>query len=140
MEHPQAKGRPDEGSGELHQQPAGESTAGGTDEGGLADLLPWRTPDDRTRGLRREAKVVKERGGRVHPRSGAGRIKNDGSTQEADIEVKSTNGKQFILKAEELRKSWVQAVRAGKEQMVWVIVFEKEGVEAEVTVRLRPKE
>jgi len=127
--------QPSEGEGEVPDSTTGEPGSDEQVEGGLADLLPWRARTPQDKGREAEKRLVKQRGGRVHPRSGAGRIKNDGSTREADFEVKHTARSSFTLKGEELKKSWVQAVRSGKEQMMWVIEFEKHGIVAEIIVK-----
>lgn len=125
-----------EGEGELHQRTEGGRGDDESPASDLADLVPWkgaRTPQER--GREAERRLVKERGGRVHPRSGAGRIKNDGSTPVTDLEVKHTSKSSFTLKGADLRKSWVDSVRAGKEEMKWVIEFANHGVVAEITVK-----
>jgi hypothetical protein len=53
----------------------------------------------------------------------------------ADFEVKHTSKSSFTLKGADLRKSWVDSVRAGKEDMKWVIEFANHGVVAEITVK-----
>lgn len=67
--------------------------------------------------------------------SGAGRIKNDGSTPVTDFEVKHTARSSFTLKGADLRKSWVDSVKAGKEEMRWVIEFANHDVVAEIVVK-----
>lgn len=125
-----------EGEGELYLPPEGGHGSDEPPSPDLAELVPWRgsrTPQER--GREAERRLVKERGGRVHPRSGAGRIKNDGSTKESDFEVKHTGRSSFTLKGADLRKSWVDSVRAGKEEMRWVIEFANYDIVAEITVK-----
>lgn len=67
--------------------------------------------------------------------SGAGRIKNDGSTPTVDFEVKHTARSSYTLKGAELRKSWLDSIKAGKEEMRWVIEFANHDVVAEIVVK-----
>ncbi len=77
-----------------------------------------------------EAKLLKERGARVHPMSGAGSIKEDGSDDHNLYEVKLAN-KSFTLKSKDLVKTLVRAIRQGK-QGVWLIHFDDDDLTAEI--------
>jgi hypothetical protein len=66
-------------------------------------------------------KILEARGARVHPNSGAGSIKDDGSDDEYVYEVKDAT-KSFTLKSKELRATFVRAVRQGKLPM-WLVYF-----------------
>lgn len=83
--------------------------------------LPWEPRSRQKEGERTERRIVKKRGGRVHPRSGAGRIKDDGSTDTEVIEVKDANV-SHTLKARDLEALFERAVRQGKDA-VYVIKF-----------------
>lgn len=80
--------------------------------------------DDRLRRSRRqERRIAAENGGTVNSQSGAGWLrKNDVRTPTESWEAKTTRGKQFILKLEDLRRAWQQAVVDGR-RMVWEIEF-----------------
>lgn len=98
--------------------------------------LPWSAKTRQQEGLKAEAKILKERGARQHPRSGAGSIKEDGSDDLNLYEVKNTKKKSFSLKALDLRASFNRACRQGK-RSVWLIDFDDENYVAEI--RLVPK-
>ena len=57
------------------------------------------TAGDRARkmGQRREKRTVRKAGMRLTPRSGAGRIKGDGQSAQAVMEVKTTAGEGFRI-------------------------------------------
>lgn len=94
--------------------------------------MPWRTETPQERGHRHEREELRRRGARQHPRSGAGRIKLDGSTDTELIEHKSAN-KQLTLDGQVLRRDHVRALHAGQE-LVWVVRFEDAGITAEVRI------
>lgn len=98
--------------------------------------LPWSAATRQQQGLKAEAKILKDRGARQHPRSGAGSIKEDGSDDHNLYEIKNTRKKSFSLKALDLRTSFKRAVQQGK-RSVWIIDFDDESFVAEV--RLVPK-
>lgn len=98
----------------------------------MTDLgLPYRPATRQEQGLVTERQVLRERGARQHPRSGAGRIKQDGSTEDAVIEVKDAN-RSFTLSGTDLLAAWIDATRQGKDS-VWVIRF-RNGMEAELVM------
>lgn len=92
--------------------------------------LPWAVKSRQMQGLDTEKRLLKERGAKVHPRSGAGRIKEDGSNGETVYEVKDCR-KTYTLKAKDLRASFVNAVRQGKDS-TWLIYFDDVNFTAEV--------
>lgn len=96
--------------------------------------MPWmpRTPQEH--GARVERSVVRREGLREHPRSGAGRVKLDGSDNERMVEIKSAN-QCITLHGAKLRQDAVRAMRQGKE-LQWLIQFGEARCEVEVTVRL----
>lgn len=77
-----------------------------------------------------EAKLLADRGARVHPMSGAGSIKEDGSDAHNLYEVKLAN-KSFSLSAKDLKKTLVRAIRQGK-QGVWLVYFSDADITAEI--------
>lgn len=92
----------------------------------------WRSPTRQQQGIATEKKLLKERGAKVHPRSGAGSIKEDGSDDEFLYEVKDAM-KQFSLRGDSLRTSFVRATRQGKEA-VWLVYFTEAGLTAEIKI------
>ena len=71
-------------------------------------------------------------GARVHPNSGALRIKHDASDKETLYEIKDAN-KTYTLKAEELNELWVRAARDVKTPE-FVIVFKHHGLTATIQI------
>lgn len=57
--------------------------------------------------------MMKERGARLHPRSGAGPIKDDGSDDHNLYEVKDAR-RSFTLKAADLKGLMLRAIRQGR--------------------------
>ena len=94
----------------------------------------WRPRTRQEDGRRTERQVAKERGARVHPMSGAGRIKGDASTDDEQFEVKDA-GKSFRLKETDVLKHDTESI-AQRKRGVWVIRFEG-GTEVEVRVTKR---
>lgn len=94
--------------------------------------MPWapRTPQEHGRVV--ERRVLRKRGARAHPRSGAGTIKLDGSTEGQLFEVKSAN-KTITLDGDVLKRDLVRATHQGRD-LVWLVQFGS-GVEAEIRVR-----
>lgn len=95
--------------------------------------MPWspRTPQEQ--GHATERRILRKRGARAHPRSGAGRIKLDGSDDQTLIEVKSAN-RQITLDGAVLKRDLTRASHQGK-ALAWIIAFGEAGIEAEITVR-----
>lgn len=96
--------------------------------------LPYKPKTRQQDGASTEKRLLKERGARQHPRSGAGRIKEDGSDEKYLYEVKDAN-LTFALKSADLMQSWKRAIVQGKDA-VWIIKFGN-GIEAEVHLRRR---
>lgn len=110
----------------------GRGGASETDGGEIASGLDvaWKIPSRSIQGRITEKKVLKRRGAKVHPNSGAGRIKDDGSDQERLYEVKDAV-KTHTLKAEDLRSLRVRAAKQGK-AAVYIVKFP--GFELECTI------
>jgi hypothetical protein len=95
--------------------------------------LPWQANRSRQeQGGVTERRMAKARGARVHPRSGAGKIKSDASTDTELLEYKDAN-KSYSLRGDELLTLLKYAVRQGKEP-VFVIYFTDADVTAEIKV------
>lgn len=69
----------------------------------------------------------------MHPGSGSGRIKFDGSDETEVMEVKNALT-SHTLKGDYLNRLFTHAVQQGKEAVL-VIRFERAGIEAEVRLR-----
>jgi hypothetical protein len=75
------------------------------------------------RSQRQESRIAEESGGQPTLMSGASWFqKNDVRTPTESWEAKTTRGRQFILKLEELRRAWTQSV-VDNRRMVWEIEF-----------------
>lgn len=100
----------------------------------MTDLsMPWTPRTRQKEGDRTEKKVVKDMGGRVHPRSGAGSIKHDGSTEDLLIEVKDA-ARSHTMNGEYLLELFTTAVRQGKEPR-YVVTFKDAGLIVDCTIR-----
>lgn len=100
--------------------------------------MPWAAKTRQDDGRDTEKRLLKERGAKRHPMSGAGSIKDDGSTHTVGAELLEDEVfeikdcvKSFRLSAKDLRKSFVNAVRQGKTS-VWLIYFTDQNFTAEV--------
>lgn len=93
--------------------------------------LPYKPKTRQKQGAVTEKKILRGLGARQHPRSGAGRIKEDGSNMECLFEIKDAN-KVFALKGGELNQSFIRATQQGKDA-VWIIKFGN-GVKATIHV------
>ena len=83
--------------------------------------LPWQKATRQEQGRISERKGITKMGGRVHPMSGAGSIKADGSTDDEVIEWKDAN-KSYTLKAADLEELRRHAIRQGKDGL-FIIQF-----------------
>lgn len=96
----------------------------GSDAGGESidsTRTKWSPPSRQQQGRSTEKKILRSIGARQHPNSGAGKIKEDGSTEEELVEVKDAL-KSFTLKAVDLNTSRRRAAQQGKQAM-WLIQF-----------------
>lgn len=104
----------------------------GSTEEGLG--LPYRvgvTPQ--VKGRKDEVRMARDRGARVHPNSGAGRIKDDASDEETQYEFKSVR-KSHSLSGEALLGLWARAIRRGKNPE-YVVYFEAADITATITLQ-----
>lgn len=77
--------------------------------------LPWKPTRSRQMdGMATEKKIAKKKGARVHPRSGAGHIKDDASNESTVIEIKDA-GKTHTLNAADLDGLFKRANAQGKD-------------------------
>jgi hypothetical protein len=81
--------------------------------------VPWRKQTPQAQGRTTEKRVLKSLGANVHPMSGAGRIKGDGSTKDFLYEVKESR-KQFTLSLSLVKIMWRRAAKEGKDPLVIV--------------------
>lgn len=79
-----------------------------------------------------EKRVLRKYGSRRHPRSGAGKIKHDGSNSEEVIEVKIA-AQSFRLKGADLDTLFRRSVQQGKDP-VMIVQFDN-GIEAVIETR-----
>jgi hypothetical protein len=95
--------------------------------------MPWSPRSRSKEGEQTERHIAKKRGMRPHPRSGAGRIKDDASDEHTVIEVKDAN-KSHTINAKELLTVWKRAMQQGKEAQ-YVIYFKSIDMTATMTLR-----
>ncbi len=97
--------------------------------------MPWakaRSPSQR--GLHEEKKAMQKRGARSSPRSGAGKIKYDGRTDDDLIEHKEA-AKTHALNGEVLRHGYLAALAEDRD-FLYVVQFGN-GITAEVRVKMK---
>lgn len=102
----------------------------GTDKSEPLDL-PWKLRSRQEEGRVTEKRELKKRGAKVHPNSGAGRIKFDGSDEESIIEVKDATS-SFTIKKSLISSLYKDASRQGK-QGVLLIKMGEFLIEARIT-------
>ena len=90
-----------------------------------------KTPQER--GRIGEVQMARERGARPHPMSGAGRIKDDASTDDTQYEFKNVS-KSHTLKGRDLLALFTRAIRQGKDAE-YVIYFEDADLTATITLQ-----
>ena len=113
-------GHPGRGPAEVPHDAGGESSQAEQDkEGSLT--IPWDTGSRQRDGRLTEKRTAKELGAKVHPASGALRIKHDASDDEILYEIKDAN-KTHTIKVDELLSVWKEAAMAEKEA-VYLVKF-----------------
>lgn len=95
--------------------------------------MPWSPRSRSKEGEQTERQIAKKRGMRAHPRSGAGRIKDDASDEHTVIEVKDAN-KSYTLNAKELLTLWKRAMQQGKDAQ-FVVYFKSIDMTVNMTMR-----
>jgi hypothetical protein len=107
--------------------------AEGSDSPGRALGLPYDGVKSRqVQGQIAEKRMAKERNARLHPMSGAGRIKDDASTDDEQYEFKHVQ-KSHQLHGWDLFALFRRAIRQDKEP-IYVIYFENVDLTAEVRI------
>ena len=91
--------------------------------------LPYQKHTPQVMGRKVEPGMARKLGARLHPNSGAGKIKDDASNEDTVYEFKNAN-RSFTLNGSDLSATHARAVRQGKEG-VWVITFAN-GITAEI--------
>ena len=76
--------------------------------------------------------MARDRGAREHPNSGAGRIKDDASTETTQYEFKNVS-RTHTLRGQDLLALFKRAVQQGKEAE-YVIHFQQENITATITL------
>lgn len=76
--------------------------------------------------------MARDRGARLHPNSGAGRIKDDASNDDTIFEFKNVS-RTHTLKGKDLLGLFWRALRQGKEAR-YVVYFEDEDITVEATI------
>lgn len=89
-----------------------------------------KTPQER--GRDGEKRMARDRGARPHPMSGAGRIKDDASTDEKQYEFKNAS-RVHTLRGRDLLALFKRSIQQGKEAE-YVIYFEDSDITATVTL------
>ena len=113
-------GHPGRGAAKVPYDVGGEPSQAEQDkEGSLT--LPWDTGSRQREGRLTEKRIAKELGAKVHPASGALRIKHDASDETTLYEIKDAN-KTHTIKAVELLSVWKEAAMAEKEA-VYLVKF-----------------
>lgn len=96
--------------------------------------LPYSPRDTpQVKGRKREAKMAKDRGARVHPMSGAGAIKDDASNEDTVYEFKSVKT-SHTLHGGALLALFKRAIAQGKTPE-YVIEFGDAKIEATLSLR-----
>lgn len=115
-------GHPGRGDAEVPQGTGREPVSPEQVEGGSNHLqIPWDTGSRQRDGRLTEKRTAKELGAKVHPASGALRIKHDASDDEILYEIKDAN-KTHTIKVDELLSVWKEAAMAEKEA-VYLVKF-----------------
>lgn len=112
---------------------AGRKSDGSAEDQGRSARKPkWKPRSRQEEGRKTEKEIAKRIGAKVHPNSGALRIKHDASDAETLYEIKDAN-KVYTLGAEELYVLWVRAVRETKEP-VFIIKYNHRGITATISI------
>lgn len=97
--------------------------------------LPWKPRTRQMKGMSSEKEQARKRGARLHPRSGAGSIKWDASSDEVLYEMKNAK-KSHTLTGAYLRQLALDAAHQGKEAR-YVVTMEDAGLEIECRINLK---
>lgn len=94
--------------------------------------VPWKNRSRQETGMQTEKLIAKKRGARLHPRSGAGNIKDDASTDDAVLEIKDAM-KSHTLQGAALDKLFRRATRQGKDAK-YIVYFTETDLTATLTI------
>ena len=104
----------------------------------MADLgLPWKPRTRQMKGMSSEKEQARKRGARLHPRSGAGSIKWDASSDDTLFEMKDVQ-KSHTLNGAYLRQLALDTAHQGKDAR-YIVQFEGAGIEVECHINLKGK-
>lgn len=121
----------DGGAGEVPWLAHGERNSSEADSGSTAPL-PWKVRSRQKQGRVTEKEIAKKRGARVHPNSGALRIKHDASDSEILYEIKDAN-KTYTLSGKELLELWKRSAMELKEPQ-FVVYFTEADLTATIII------
>ena len=130
--------RQSSGRGKLPWLAQIKSESGGTDSPTNArqtkpkSEVGWKARTRQSEGRQTEKEIAKRRGARLHPASGALRVKNDASDKEKVYEIKDAN-KTYTMKGSELRDLWRNAVKQLKDP-VFVVYFKEYDITVTMTI------
>ena len=94
--------------------------------------IPWPVRTRQKQGRVTEKEIAKKRGARVHPNSGALRIKHDASDEETLYEIKDAN-KTYTLSGKELLELWKRSAQQLKDPL-FVIYFTDADLTATISI------
>ena len=123
--------REDGGSGEVPWLASGQRGSEDADKA-TPSSLPWSVRSRQKQGRVTEKEIAKKRGARVHPNSGALRIKHDASDDETLYEIKDAN-KTYTLAGKELLELWKRSAMELKDP-VFIVYFTDADLTATITI------
>lgn len=94
--------------------------------------LPWSPRSRQKMGESTERKIATKKNARIHPRSGAGSIKDDASTEDTQMEIKDAN-KSYQLKGSELDTLLRRAIQRDKDAE-FIVYFTEHNLTATIRV------
>lgn len=122
--------RKDSGAGQVPWLVGRESGSAGEDKSNSSTSTPWTPRTRQEKGRQTEKQIAKVRGAKVHPASGALRIKHDASDADTLYEIKDAN-KTYTLKGSEVLALYKRANMELKEPL-FVVYF----TDADLTVTM----
>ena len=125
--------REDSGAGQVPWLAGAEPRGTTEDSPSDSSSLPWKPRTRQEKGRQTEKEIAKNRGAKVHPASGALRIKHDASDSDTLYEIKDAN-KTYTIKGSEILALYKRANMELKEPL-FVVYF----TEADLTVTMTIK-
>lgn len=122
--------RKDSGAGQVPWLAGVQSGSAEQNQGSTSSKLPWKPRTRQEKGRQTEKQIAKNRGAKVHPASGALRIKHDASDADTLYEIKDAN-KTYTIKGSELLALYKRANMELKEPL-FVVYF----TDADITVTM----